>query len=235
MDFTKSLLSIAIALLQLASLSSAGIANRANSGAAEVTYSHDGRTCCTDGERGAIFSEGKCEYNSQALTPNIPDDTFVTKCCWNNTANDFHVHFANDHEVRQVSPIDITGNATVPIEVCNLGLKWNITEYILTDDYLDINVNLTIDCGPFNLSDREWIRIHFDSAYRDSGEFAYEISAVGPTIYTTITSKIHRSDFSVDFHGQLTGTGILSQLDQSFDKNLRADEVAAILSEADIC
>ncbi|KAJ4865393.1 hypothetical protein T069G_01923 [Trichoderma breve] len=235
MIFTKSLLSMTVAVLQLASLSSAGIANRANSDAAEVTYSHDGRTCCTGGERGAIFSEGKCEYNSQALTPNLPEDTYVTKCCWNQKVNDFHVHFADVHEMRKVSPVEITGNATVPIEICNLGLKWNITEYILTDDYLDINVDLNIDCGPFNLSDREWIRIHFDSSYRDSGEFAYEISAVGPTIYATITSKIHRSDFSVDFHGQLTGTGILSQLDQSFDKNLRADEVAAILSEANIC
>ncbi|KAK4071051.1 uncharacterized protein Triagg1_6418 [Trichoderma aggressivum f. europaeum] len=235
MIFTKSLLSMAVAVLQLASLSSAGIASRANSGAAQVTYSHDGRTCCTDGEPGAAFTGSKCEYNSHVLTPSIPDDTHVTKCCWNNEANDFHVHYADDNEVRQVSPMDITGNATVPIEICNLGLKWNITEYILTDDYLDINVNLTIGCGPFNLWDREWIRIHFDSVYRDAGEFTYEVSEIGPAIYATITSKIHRSDFSVDFHGELTGTGILRQLDQSFDKNLRADEVAAILSEVDIC
>ncbi|EHK22816.1 uncharacterized protein TRIVIDRAFT_222080 [Trichoderma virens Gv29-8] len=163
-DLINGLLSVVAAVLHLASLSSAGTANRANSGAAEVTYSHDGRTCCTNGEPSASFTGGKCEYDSHVLNPTIPEGTHVTKCCWSDRANDFHVHFADDHEDLQVSPMHITGNATVPIQICNLGLKWEITEYILTDDYLDIYVILNIDCGPYNEWDREWIRIHFDVA-----------------------------------------------------------------------
>ncbi|UKZ74427.1 hypothetical protein TrVFT333_002095 [Trichoderma virens FT-333] len=213
MIFNNGLLSVAAAVLQLASLSGAGIANRANSGAAEVAYSHDGRTCCTGGEPSAAFTGGKCEYDSHVLTPTIPEGTHISK----------------------YPPMNITGNATIPIQICNLGPKWEITEYILTDDYLDIYVNLNIDCGPYNEWDREWIRIHFDGAYRDAGKFTYEISWLKSTIDATITSKIHSSDFSVDFHGHLTGNGFLSSLDQSFDKNLRAGEVAAILSKANIC
>ncbi|KAL7930431.1 hypothetical protein V8C35DRAFT_164012 [Trichoderma chlorosporum] len=233
---TKSLLSVAIAVLQLASVCSAGISRRANSDATGVVYSPDGRTCCTDGESEAAFAGVICEYGTHILVTQIPEDTRVTKCCWSDEANNFHVHYANNHEERHTYPINITGTTTLPNHFCNLQLKWDITEYILTDDYLDINVNLNFDCATYNKSDREWIRVHFDSAYQDAGRFTYEISpVVGPTIYITVASKIQSSDFSVDFHGHITGTGVISRLDEQFDRNLRTDEVAAIIAKANIC
>ncbi|KAL7948078.1 hypothetical protein V8C42DRAFT_363513 [Trichoderma barbatum] len=236
MIFTKGLLSVAVAVLQLASLSSAGISKRANSAAVEAKYSHDGRTCCTNGETESAFTSGKCEYNSHVLTPSIPEGNHVTKCCWDDNNNGFHVHYAENHQDYQLSPSNITGGASIPTSVCNLGLKWETTQFILTDDYLDFRVNLNADCGPYNQWDEEWLRVYFDSAYRESGKFTYESSSAdGPTIYLTATSKINRSDFSIDFHGHITATDSIGNLEDSFDVPFKDDRVAAILSKVDIC
>ncbi|PTB70232.1 hypothetical protein BBK36DRAFT_1155048 [Trichoderma citrinoviride] len=235
MIFTKGLLSAAVAVFELASFTSAGIAHRADTATAAATYSDDGRTCCTDGEPGTALINGKCEYGSHSLSPDIPSGTHVTKCCWDDKASDFHVHYAQDNEEHEAAPLNVTGGGNYPNGFCNLGLKWEITEFILTDDYLDLNIDLNVDCGPYNKSDREWVRIHFNSVWQDAGKFTYVISSIGPTIYADISTKIKRDDSSVDLHVHVTGTGIAGALDESVDENLHDEELKAILSTVNVC
>ncbi|KJZ75816.1 hypothetical protein HIM_04640 [Hirsutella minnesotensis 3608] len=202
---------------------------------AATTYSHDGRTCCPGGDEGTAFIDGQCKYGAAVLTPALGPGDHVTKCCWNTTASDFHVHYENDADKPTTQDVDVKGGGNYPNSFCNLGLSWHIDQYTLDRDGIWLHIALNVDCGPYNKTDIEWIWIAFNSAWTGAGTFTYGISGIGPTIHVELQTRIKRDDLSVDVWGHVTGTGIISALDETFNKNIADSSVKALLALEEIC
>ncbi|KAK5994134.1 hypothetical protein PT974_07574 [Cladobotryum mycophilum] len=240
MGWINDMLFAAGIALQLATVSNAALVRRDN--AVSANYLHDGRTCCLNGDQHALILKDGCAYYKPGSVIPVVVATkppgflsYVSQCCWDDSAQGFNVHYWSWSDKMIEGPLDITGGAEYPNSFCTLRIKWNITKYRLTADSIALLIDLNVDCWPYNKSDEEWIIVHFDHKDTSGGKFTYVITGWGPTIYADITTRINGDNASIHLHGHVTATGVASPLDETIDADFSNDDLKRLLSTREIC
>jgi len=202
---------------------------------APTTGVADGRTCCPSGQDSAAYASAndRCEFGSYVSDYISLNDDEVLKCCFDTNSPHFYYHYA-DFQQGLVVPLDIKGGDVYNTDFCKLGLKWNIKKLRLANNWIRLLVNLNVDCATYNETDEEWITIYLDKSYQHAGKFTYEISAIGPTIYADIDTKVN-SDSTLELRVHITGTGIIGRLDETVSTTIKDAMLKEFLKEKEIC
>ncbi|KAK2839328.1 hypothetical protein FQN49_006245, partial [Arthroderma sp. PD_2] len=192
---------------------------RAQTETTVAQYISDGRPCCLEsGSEPSAHIGTTCQYGDyQAPITNIFAQAMYTKCCFITSTKQFNVHYLP--LAVKTTPVDIRGSVNKDIHFCNLGLKWHITSIILREASISLYLDLNVDCATYNKSDTQWITIGFNQFMTHAGKFTYVLSWAGPTIYLDLESSVN-TDGTVNLHGNVTGTGIIHSLDESFTTKL---------------
>ncbi|OAA38761.1 hypothetical protein BBO_07008 [Beauveria brongniartii RCEF 3172] len=195
----------------------------------------DGKTCCPSGQEPTAYAtkNDRCEYGSHVSAYVSQSDDKVTRCCFDVHAPKFYVHYF-DLDKGFKFPVDIHGSSQHETGFCNLGLKYDISDVIVADNWISLHINLNVDCATYNKSDKEWITIFFNRNYRHSGRFTYVITGIGPTIYADVAAKIIGDD-TVGLEVHVTGTGIIGRLDETVRDEIRNDVLKGFLKGKEIC
>ncbi|PLB52012.1 hypothetical protein P170DRAFT_471925 [Aspergillus steynii IBT 23096] len=157
----------------------------------------------------------------------------IGACCYDNVHHVLHVHDIQ-HLPTYTRDLDVYQSEQHPNGVCNLGLKYYITKAEVYGGYVNLLINLNVDCGTYNESDEHWVTVIFDENWNYGAKFTFVISFVGPTIYLDLSTKVNR-DLSISLHGHVTATGVISSLDELYDSSLDKAELRQILDGVDIC
>lgn len=195
----------------------------------------DGKTCCPSGQEPTAYADqnDRCEYGSHISQYISPSDDKVTKCCYDVGNSKFYAHYLDlDHGLH--FPLDIHGSKQYQTELCNLGLKYDITEGITSDNWFSLKINLNVDCITYNASDEEWITVLFNEDYRHAGKFTYVISAIGPTIYADISTKVISND-TIGYKIHVSGTGVAGRVEKTVTDTYKSSNLTQLLGGKEIC
>lgn len=160
---------------------------------------------------------------------------WVRACCWDKMTQDFSLH------LKQPVPLfDCTVqqwiNSTQPSDACGGTLKVNIwvKQAQVFASRVDILVNVYTDCRVFHPSGATRLWFNFNRQFTGSGDIHLPVTDVGPTVIVTFQSKLN-DNRTIELHGHVTGTGVISSLDERFQQTIDNDDIKKFLMLFPLC
>lgn len=195
-----------------------------------TTYAFDSQACCNANEKDTSLQEGVCSYDTQKLA--VPTD-FVSKCCWNPTAEEFTVHLIEFQPQLNLADVNIKKDGQAPNAICNLGYKITVQNVRVYGNRAELDVDVNVDCGRYNHSAQTTLVVYLKAESTASGKLSYPYSILG-TINVDLSSKVN-PDKSINVHGRITGSGVFFRLEEGFDETVKDDSLAGLLADKTIC
>lgn len=196
----------------------------------KAKYSLDSRTCCAGDNPTALIGD-QCQYGNAVLS--VAKDS-VTKCCYDPTKGAFHVHLKEFKPLLAINANYHT-SGQAPNGFCNLGYKIDVGGVRVYGNKIELDISVNVDCGPYNHTASTTLSIYLEHGWHDGGRLTYVLNPViGPTVYVDLSSKIN-DDKSVDVRGHITGTGVLSHLDEGFTNTIADGSLKNYLALLPMC